>query len=576
MIVRNKTPARGSWIGLPTMNGIIRPLGPRAVVVTALVGTLAACMGKAAPMPSQSGAGGGAMTGADGGPPAAMTGAIGPTPLRRLTHDQYDNAVRDLLAIARAPSIQFSADEGDAGFDANARIPLASLQLDEYRRAATDLATRAVAAGLGTLAPCAAGADEIQCGADFVAGFGKRVFRRPLTSAEAGRYTKLFGAERTARGYGSGVALVIRAMLQSPNFLYRIEVGRPASAEKDGGIPLTGYELASRLSFFLWNGIPDPNLLALAEADKLRTADQVAAVARQMLRDPRARQMVASFHQQWMEIAGLATATRSDPAFTADLRAAMADEFLAFSDGVLRQGDGRLETLLTASFTFARGPLFGLYGLPAPADPGQSVRVDLPAVQPRAGILTLPAVMATHAHPDQTSPVHRGLLVRSRLLCTVLPPPPPGVDNTPPPVDPNVSARKRFEQHRADPACKSCHSLMDPLGVTFEMFDAIGRFRTTDGNQPVDSASALTGTMNNDGPANDPLALARRLAAAPEVRDCVARQWFRYLSGRGESDLDAPAIGAAVEAMKQSESAIPELLVAFTRTRSFLYLLPAE
>jgi hypothetical protein len=561
---------------LPPIDAHIRPSVTRVVVAATLAGSLVACMGRAVPMPSRAAADGGALPRPDGGSGAAMTGTLGPTPLRRLTHDQYDNAVRDLLAVARNPSMQFSADEGDAGFDANARIPLASLQLDEYRRAATDLAARAVAAGLSTLAPCPAGADQLECGGDFIAGFGKRVFRRPLTPAEAGRYAKLFGAERTAHGYGSGVGLVIQAMLQSPNFLYRVEVGRPASVEKDGAIPLTGYELASRLSFFLWNGIPDPALLALAEADKLRTPEQVAAVARQLLHDPRGRQMVASFHQQWMEIEGLATATRSDPAFTPELRAAMADEFLTFSDDVLRRGDGHLETLLTASFTFARGSLFGLYGLPVPADPGPSVRVDIPAVQPRAGILTLPAVMATHAHPDQTSPVHRGLLVRTRLLCAVLPPPPPGVDNTPPPVDPGVSARKRFEQHRADPACKSCHSLMDPLGVTFEMFDAIGRFRTTDGNQPIDSASNLTGTMNDDGPANDPLALARRLAAAPEVRDCLVRQWFRYLSGRVESDLDAPAIAAAVEAMKQSENAIPELLVAFTRTRSFLYLMPAE
>jgi hypothetical protein len=575
MIVRNNVPARGSWRGVPTIDEIWR-LGARAVVAAVMAGSVLACVGKAAPVPDHAGPGDGEMTHPDGGAGPAVIGTIGPTPLQRLTHDQYDNAVRDLLGLVHPAAIPFSADEGDAGFDANARIPVASLQLDEYRRAAADLAARAVAAGPGTLAPCAPGADEIKCGAGFIAGFGKRVFRRPLTPAETARYAKLFGAERTARGYASGVQLVIQAMLQSPNFLYRVEVGRSAEVEKDGAIPLTGYELASRLSFFLWNGIPDPALLALAEADKLRTPEQVAAVARQMLHDPRARQMVASFHQQWMEIEGLATATRSDPAFTPDLRAAMADELLSFSDDVVRQGDGRLATLLTASFTFARGPLFGLYGLPARGDPATSVRVDIPAVQPRAGILTLPAVMATHAHPDQTSPVHRGLLVRTRLLCTVPPPPPPGVDNTPPSVDPNASARKRFEQHRADPACSSCHSLMDPLGVTFEMFDAIGRFRTTDGNQPIDSASTLTGTVNDDGPANDPLALARRLAAAPEVRDCLARQWFRYLSGRAESELDAPAIAAAVEAMKQSENAIPELLVAYTRTRSFLHLLPAK
>jgi hypothetical protein len=503
--------------------------------------------------------------------PGVVVETVSAVPLRRLTQLQYDNTVRDLLGLARAPGLTLEGDEGDAGFDANARLAPGSLQLDEYRRSAEDLADRAVAAGVDRLAPCAAGRADAACAADFIAGFGRRAYRRPLAADELDRYQRLYAAEAAARGRASGLGLVLRAMLQSPHFLYRVELGEDAPAQAgEVSVPLTAHEVAARLSYFLWNTMPDEALFAAADANALGTAAQIATMARAMLADPRARSTMVSFHQQWMEVQSLASLERNDPAFTPGLRAAMDDELGAFADNVIRQGDGKLATLLTASFSFVRAPLFDLYGLPSPGGAGAGpVRVDLPPLQHRAGLLSLPAVLAAHAHPDQTSLVHRGLLVRSKLLCTTPPPPPPTVNNTPPAVDPKVSARRRFEQHRADPSCAGCHALMDPLGVTFEAFDAIGRYRTTDGQQPVDTAGELTGTLASDGPVHDPAELARRLAAAPEVRDCVTRQWFRYLTGRNETDADAPLLALALATFEHADQQIPELLVAFTASKTF-------
>jgi hypothetical protein len=403
---------------------------------------------------------------------------------------------------------------------------------------------------------------------------GKRAYRRPLSPDEANRYDQLFAAARAPGDFTSAAGLVITAMLQSPYFLYRIELGRAGvPPDPDGAVPLSPYETAARLSFFLWNSMPDDALLALADGDHLGTPDEIQRVARAMIADAKARDALADFHAQWLELEGLAATDKTDAAFTPDLKAAMSEEVAAFVDDVIRRGDGRLETLLTTQHSFLRGPLYDVYGLSAPSGSAANelARVDLPVAQHRAGILTLPAVMATHAHADQTSLVHRGELVRERLLCQAIPPPPPNVDVSLPAVDPNVTARVRFERHRQNPACAACHDLMDPLGTPFEEFDAIGRYRAEDGRLPVDSTGEITGTTGADGPVTQAAELAAKLATAREVRDCVAKQWFRYAFQRIETNDDQGTLNAAATAFRGSDYAIPELLVALTTTRGFRY-----
>jgi hypothetical protein len=494
--------------------------------------------------------------------------------MRRLTHAQYDNTVRDLLGVTGDPASAFAEDEVEAGFAVNSTQPVQDLQLEQYQDAAESIAATAIASNLAGLVGCApTGNAEAACTESFIRSFGRRAYRRPLSQDEVAAYLGLFASARQAGDFSSGVSLVLRAMLQSPYFLYRVELGAPGAApEPDGAWPLTSYELASRLSYFIWNTAPDDTLLAAADANQFTTADQVAAMARQMLGDPRARDAITSFHEQWLGLGGLDSLDKVDPAFTPDLRAAMHEEIDDFSDYVVRSGDGRLQTLLAANFSAIRDPLSQLYGVTG------STRVGLVMLPPtqRAGILTSGAVMATHAHVDQTSLVHRGELVREQFLCTALPPPPPNVDTTPPPVDPNVSARQRFEQHTNNPACSGCHGQMDPLGTPFESYDAIGRYRTMDGTQPVDPSGVLTGSASHDGAVKDALDLVQRLSVDDTVRRCVAAQWFRFVFGRAEDDTDRNTIAEAFAPFASSDYRIVELMVALTRTRTFRYRRPVQ
>jgi hypothetical protein len=489
----------------------------------------------------------------------------GMAPLRRLTREQYANTIRDLVGLSDPVIEDLPIDEGAGGFFSNVIAPVTELHIEKYRTAAEVLAARA-AENLPRLLSCDPG--ESGCSARFIRDFGRRAYRRPLTAAEQARYEQLFARARQATDFRGGVRVVVETMLQSIHFLYRME---PAPADAGRVSPLPGYAMASRLSYFLWNTMPDEALFAAAAADALSTRDQIAAQAARMVADARFSDAAASFHLQWLgvvELPGKEKRKSLHPLWSEELRAAMREETVRFVDDVLKNGDGRLETLLTAPYSIAGGPLLKLYGAPE-SGPGWH-RISLDPKQ-RAGLLTQASVMTVHAHWDKSSLVHRGKLIRERLLCEVLPPPPPEVNNTLPPADPKVSTRERFEEHRAEVSCARCHRLIDPLGAPFEMFDAIGNFRTKDGPNPIDSEGELKGTRANDGPVSNPVDLAHRLATADEVRECVARQWLRFALGREEVADEAPSLGAALKAFRESDYRIPALVVAIAQTDAFRY-----
>jgi len=365
-------------------------------------------------------------------------------------------------------------------------------------------------------------------------------------------------------------------------------------------IALPPYAMASRLSYFLWNTMPDETLFAAAEANQLATREQVEAQAARMAADARFTDAAISFHLQWLDVVELPGKEKRKslhPLWGENLRTVMHEETVRFVSDVIKMGDGRLETLLTAPYTIAAGPLLTLYGPPA-KQPGPKkeeskepksildkarLAPEPPKLQPskmawrrlaldpsqRAGLLTQASVMAVHSHWDKSSLVHRGKLIREKLLCEVLPPPPPEVNNTLPPADPKRSTRERFEDHRADVSCAQCHRLIDPLGAPFEMFDAIGNYRTKDGPNDIDSEGELKGTRASDGPVKNAAELARRLATADEVRACVARQWLRFALGREEAPDEAPSLAEALDAFRASDYRIPALAVAIARTDAF-------
>jgi hypothetical protein len=298
-----------------------------------------------------------------------------------------------------------------------------------------------------------------------------------------------------------------------------------------------------------------------------------------MLAQPKARAAIGSFFEQWTSTRRLEITTKNTstfPSFTNELRDAMAKELPAFVNDVLWNGDHRLSTLLTAPVAYVSGPLAQLYGVNATmssAD-GSPVKVALPAGQGRAGILTQAGFLSVQGHPDQTSPVLRGKFVRSMLLCQPPPPPPNDVDISLPTVEEGATARERFGAHESAAAsCAGCHKLMDPIGLAFEHFDAMGQYREQDNGQNIDVSGEILNTSDPSlaGAFNGTSELAAKLANSELVRDCVAKQFFRFSAGRTEADGDTCSITSMQDAFSATSGDLVDLIVATTQTDAFWY-----
>ncbi|MAQ17617.1 MAG: hypothetical protein CMN30_22825 [Sandaracinus sp.] len=440
--------------------------------------------------------------------------------LRRLTPAEYDATVADLLGIPSEAGATFPADEVRHGFDNAAEaLVVSSLFADQLRLAAEELAERAP---IAALTECGAG-----CGAEsFVRAFGERAFRRPLTEVEVGRYV---GLAAGAPEPSEGARLVVEAMLQSPHFLYRRELGVP-----DGSAQvLDGWEIASQLSYLLWGTMPDQALFAAARDGTLETLAGIETETRRLLASPRAVTARRRFVTRWLGLDRLATVAKDEatyPGFDPARRAALADAALAAIDEVLAR-EGTLDALLTAS---------------------------MPGSDDRRGLLELEAVLAVHARPNDSSPIHRGLFVRERLLCQELPPPPPGLVVEPPPVDPTRTARERYAAHSSAQPCEGCHRLIDPIGFAFEGFDGVGARRSA----VVDLDGAIVGSLDSDGAIRGTTELGAHLAAGDEVADCFTLQWFRWAYGADVDERSRCQLEALRERFRGAHRSVDDLLVA--------------
>lgn len=532
---------------------------------------------------SSAGAGSSVGIGINQPPPSAEACAksqdLERTPLRRLTRTEYTNSVRDLLNVDVSATADIPADEVTNGFDNNAAVlTVSSLHAEKYVLVSETLAKLAVKNLAALTASCDATAKgEDACALEFARSFGRRAFRRPTTAEDERQLLAAYTAGRTGGSYAEGIEVMLRAALQSSNFLYRLEL-TPAADTSAKRIPLNQFELASRLSYLAWASGPDDALLDAAAKGELATKEQVAAKVRQLLAAPKARGAIGSFFEQWTSTRRLSITTKNSdqfPSYTTELRDAMAKELPAFVNDVLWNGDGQLRTLLTAPVAFVSGPLAQLYGVQAPASAdGSPVKVSLPANQQRAGILTQAGFLSVQGHPDQTSPVLRGKFVRAMLLCQPPPPPPADVDISLPTVDEGATARLRFAAHEsAGASCAGCHKLMDPIGLTFEHYDAIGQYREQDNGQALDVSGEILGTSDASlsGAFNGPAELAGKLANSQQVRACVATQWFRFASGRTEGNYDACSIAAMQQAFNAANGDVIDLIVATTQTDAFWY-----
>ena len=506
----------------------------------------------------------------------------GPAPVRRLTRVEYNNTVYQLFGDNSQPANTFPADEEAGGFNNQADVLVVSpLLAEHYLSAAEDLAAAHTPDLMQQLPNCQGDAiDELACATDadaFVRSFGKLAFRRPLSDDEAQTYVGLFTQgttlDQVPYSPNMGIQLVVQALLQSPHFLYRVEFGMPDPSAGDV-VELTSYEIASRLSYLLWNTMPDALLFEAADADLLRNPAEIEAQARRMLDTPRAREAVKNFHRQWLhldEIEPVILANGKDPEIYPDfydgLPSLWRTETESFIDHAVFEEDANVEFLFTAPYTMMNEELADFYGVEGPKGI-EFARVDLDPGK-YAGFMTQPGLLALFAKRDRSSPIHRGKFVRETILCQIPPPPPDNVPE-PPNVDESQTTREQFSEHSENPVCAGCHTLMDPIGFGFEHFDGIGRYRETEWGLEIDASGELQGTDVN-GTFNGATELARLLASSDQVKACVASQWFRFGYGRFETEEDKCSVDEVHAAFAASNYDIKELIVALTLTDAFRY-----
>ncbi len=325
--------------------------------------------------------------------------------------------------------------------------------------------------------------------------------------------------------FADGVAMVVEALLLSPFFLFQVEAAVPRDA------PVSSYEMASRLSYFLWQSMPDPALFGAAADGRLSTADGVQREARRMLADARVQEPLRYFSMRLLglgEIDGLTKDAKLFPAFPG-LLASMKEETNRFVDHVYSSGQ-TLTTWLAAPDSFMDKNLATHYGAAGHAGTGWQ-RLSFPAAQPRAGVLTHASFLATHATPTDSHLISRGATVVNDILCLHIDTP-PGLAVEPVPDVPGMTQRQALEQHRANPVCASCHAVIDPLGFGLENYDAVGKSRTVDrAKLPLDAAGELKGT-DVDGPFRGAVQLADKLSRSRVAADCMVQQWTRFATGR--------------------------------------------
>ncbi len=395
----------------------------------------------------------------------------------------------------------------------------------------------------------------------------RRAWRRPVTEADIQPLLRFY-REGASVSFDNGIEMALRALLTSPNFLFRIERD-PAAAAPKSAYHLSDLDLASRLSFFLWSSVPDDQLLTAAEQKHLHTPAELEAQTRRMLADPRAHSLITNFAGQWLYLRNLEAFTPDARAYTDfddNLRQALRQETELFVDSIFKN-DRNVTDLLTARYTFLNERLAKHYGIPDVYG-ANFRRVDFPADSPRGGLLGQGSILAVTSYGNRTSPVLRGKWILANLLGTPPPPPPPNVPplkdtaNAPKPL----SMRERMAEHRKNPACAGCHRLMDPAGLSLENFDAIGRWRATDHGATIDSTGGLPGAPDFQGING----LRASLASRPDLFvTTLTEKLMTYALGRGVETFDAPTVRTIVDKSKASNYNFSSLILGIVQSTPF-------
>jgi hypothetical protein len=516
----------------------------------------------------------GTVSGPDGRGPNPPPPPFAPSEpvMARLTRPQYANVIRDLFGSG-IPAHDLEPDARPYLFSVigAATNSVTELGVDLYGRAAYDIAAKVFAdpTRRNAIAACAATSPLTDaCLTSFVRDFGQRAWRRPLDAGEQDIYHKL-GVQLGLSDPLVTLPYVASAMLQSPNFLYRVELGEPAP-DHPGWRRYTSYEIASRLSFLLRNTSPDTEMMAAAGRGELVTPDGILKQTNRLLSQAQPTQeMVSQLYAEYLDLialAGVEFPADVDPQST--LAASMTTEVLSLVNRISLQESGDMRTLFSTRGTSVDANLAKFYGLPAP---GTGVAaVTLPENGPRAGILTTGALMALNNRPNRTAPTLRGHFVRERLLCGTVPPPPPNV----PPIDDSSNSmapqtlRQKLEAHRKNPACSGCHQMMDPIGLGMEDFDRYGRFRTVDDQGAmIDDLGDLDGKTFHGARELDEM-----LAADPRTMNCLVTQLYRYASARVETPEEEIVLDQIDKGFADGGYRLKQLITTLVTSDGFRFL----
>ena len=488
--------------------------------------------------------------GGAGPPPSSPCGTAEVPRARtwRLTNAQFKNTVQAVFGFTGPTTDQLPPDGQPEGFANQAdRLSVQPLLASKYVLATDEIAASVVARS-GEFVKCPlAGLGSGTCLRDFLTTTGTRAWRRPLTPAEIAKYTALYGTIAQATGPEGGFKGVVQALLLSPNFLFRTELG--SEAKPGATAALTDYELASAVSYMLLDGPPDATLMDLAAANKLHDPATLAAQAKRLLAGAQSPGIVGGFFRQWLyfdTLAGMPKDADLFPAYTPELVTDLLAENQAFLQAVLFDpaGDHSIKTLLTAGYGYVNSRTAPLYGVQASGT--ALVKTALPAAQ-RRGLLTEAAFIAGASDPDETNLPTRGRIVREQVLCEDVAPPPGNFSFDEAKITPDMLNREKFLVHTTNPACAACHSLFDGIGFAMEQYDPIGRFRTMDKGKTIDPTGTV---MLADGTLTftSYVDFIDQIAKRPQTFQCVATQYDAYATGRAPSTIgqcEATAIGKA-------------------------------
>ena len=494
--------------------------------------------------------------------------------LSRLTHFQWQNAARDLLRLKALPVTPKLQADAVFGFDNNNSGTALDVSFDlrsDYEQASESIARAFAgdAASVAALVPKSAPTDNEGKARSFIRALAERAYRRPPMDAQVDELWNLFRQSTSFVGgsdpWKAGVEVVVGALLQSPYFVYRAELG---SGENTKGFTLTPYELASRLAFALTDTMPDDELFEAARQGRLKNADEVRRQAARLLSSESALTSARHFHEQLFRLAAY-DRTEKDakafPDFSADLPVLMKEETRQFLDDIVKNGSPAA-AILNSDVSFVNAKLAKIYELSGTFD--ESFKKTSLNPKQRRGLLTRAGFLASNADTRNPDPIHRGVFISQVILCTDLPSP---AMNVPPvPASATTTNRQRVDAHTGKGTCgATCHAtLINPLGFAFESFDAMGSYRTKDNGADVDASGQYDQLAGGPIRFRDGVDLSEQLSRSLDFHQCYLNNWLQYLWGRGHHDGDGEALGQSVKASLQGQS-IRDALLSLVTSESF-------